>query len=150
MSRTRKHPELRGLYAITPDWPDTKRLLAVTDAILGAGCRVLQYRHKRTSDCHRQEQSLALRRLTRQHGALLLINDDVELARYCEADGVHLGEEDGALAAARQRLGPEAILGASCYRDPALAQAAARAGADYVAFGSIYQIGRASCRERVS
>ncbi len=138
MSRTRKHPDLRGLYAITPDWPDTQRLLSVTEAILGAGCRVLQYRHKRTSDCHRQEQALALRRLTRQYDALLLINDDVELARYCEADGVHLGEEDGALETARVRLGPEAILGASCYQSSDLAGSAAAAGADYVAFGSFF------------
>ncbi|MBI5329107.1 MAG: thiamine phosphate synthase [Betaproteobacteria bacterium] len=133
-----RRAELRGLYAITPDWPDTHRLLAVTEAILDAGCRLLQYRHKRTSDCHRQEQALALRRLTRQHGALLLINDDVELARYSEADGVHLGAEDGSIEAARQRLGAEKILGVSCYQDSDLARKAAASGADYVAFGSFF------------
>jgi thiamine-phosphate pyrophosphorylase len=129
---------LRGLYAITPDWSDTRQLLVTTEAILAAGCRLLQYRNKTTSDCHRQEQAVALRGLTRRYDALLLINDDVDLALSAEADGVHLGEDDGELAQARARLGSDMILGASCYQDPALADKAARAGADYVAFGSFF------------
>jgi thiamine-phosphate pyrophosphorylase len=132
---------LAGLYAITPDWNDTKRLLKVTEAILAAGCRVLQYRNKQTSDCHRQEQAVALRGLTRKFGASLIVNDDVNLALFCEADGVHLGEDDGQLAAARLRLnaaGPGLILGASCYQSLPLALAAAKAGADYLAFGAFF------------
>jgi len=129
---------LRGLYAITPDWSDTRRLLAATEAILAAGCRLLQYRNKAASPCHRQEQAVALRGLTRRFGALLIVNDDVELAGDCEADGVHLGKGDGGLAQARARLGAGKILGASCYQDPALAEKTARAGADYVAFGSFH------------
>jgi thiamine-phosphate pyrophosphorylase len=129
---------LRGLYAITPDWSDSKRLLAVTEAILSAGCRLLQYRNKASSPCHRQEQAAALRTLTHRFDALLIVNDDMDLAGFCEADGVHLGENDGELALARARLGAGKILGASCYQDPALAMNAARAGADYVAFGSFF------------
>ena len=134
-------PYLHGLYAITPDWNDTRRLLEVTEAILGAGCRVLQYRNKQTSDCHRQEQAVALRGLTRKYKARLIINDDLDLALFAEADGVHLGEDDGQLAAARQRLdaaGAGKILGASCYQSLPLALAAAQAGADYLAFGSFF------------
>ncbi|MDP2833891.1 MAG: thiamine phosphate synthase [Pseudomonadota bacterium] len=130
--------ELSGLYAITPDWADTRRLLATTEAILASGCRILQYRNKVTSDCHRQEQAVALRGLTRHFDALLIINDDVDLALFAEADGVHLGEDDGELAAARARLGSAAILGASCYQSLELARSAARAGADYLAFGSFF------------
>jgi thiamine-phosphate pyrophosphorylase len=137
---------LAGLYAITPDWNDTRRLLTATEAILDAGCRVLQYRNKQTSDCHRQEQAVALRGLTRKYGAQLIINDDVDLALFCEADGVHLGEDDGQLAAARQRLGigksdatgSARILGASCYQSLPLALTAADTGADYLAFGSFF------------
>jgi thiamine-phosphate pyrophosphorylase len=132
---------LAGLYAITPDWSDTKRLIKVTEAILDAGCRVLQYRNKQTSDCHRQEQAVALRGLTGKYSARLIINDDVDLALFCDADGVHLGEDDGQLAAARARLdasGPAKILGASCYQSLPVALAAARAGADYFAFGSFF------------
>lgn len=129
---------LRGLYAITPDWSDTRRLLAATEPILAAGCRLLQYRNKTASPCHRQEQAVALRGLTRRFGARLIVNDDLDLAQFCEADGVHLGEDDGELALARARLGEGKILGASCYQDAALAAKAARAGADYVAFGSFF------------
>ncbi len=131
----------RGLYAITPDWNDSRRLLDATDAILSAGCRTLQYRNKTASPCHRQEQAVALRGLTRRHGARLIINDDLDLALFCDADGVHLGEDDGALAAARTRLdqaGPGKLLGASCYQSLDLARTAARAGADYIAFGSFF------------
>ncbi len=129
---------LRGLYALTPDWHDSRRLLAATEAILAAGCRILQYRNKSTSACHGQEQAVALRGLTRRYGALLIVNDDVELALFCEADGVHLGQDDEDLTRARARLGMGRILGASCYQDLALAEKALRAGADYLAFGSFY------------
>lgn len=149
----RTEPTLpRGLYAVTPDWSDTRRLLEATAAILDAGCRLVQYRNKAASPCHRQEQAVALRGLTHRHDALLIVNDDLELALFCEADGVHLGEDDGGLAHARARLDDSArarpdtpgaapagrILGASCYQRLDRAQAAAHAGADYLAFGSFF------------
>jgi thiamine-phosphate pyrophosphorylase len=129
---------LKGLYAITPDWADSRRLLTVTEAILAGGCRILQYRNKTASDCHRQEQAVALRGLTRRYGALLIVNDDIDLALFAEADGVHLGEDDGELVAARERLGDTKLIGASCYQSLDLATGAARAGADYIAFGSFF------------
>lgn len=129
---------LEGLYAITPDWNDSARLLRVTESILKGGCRLLQYRNKTASPCHRDEQAVALRGLTRRHGARLIVNDDVDLALACEADGVHLGGDDGDLALARARLGPGRLLGASCYGSFDLARAAALAGADYIAFGSFF------------
>lgn len=129
---------LKGLYAITPDWDDTARLATVTEAVLKGGCRLLQYRNKTATSCHRDEQAVALRGLTRRYAARLIVNDDLDLALACEADGVHLGADDGDLAEARRRLGPERLVGASCYQSLALAEAAARAGADYVAFGSFY------------
>ncbi len=129
---------LRGLYVLTPDWPDTARLVALTEAILQGGCRWLQYRNKTASPCHREEQAGALRRLTRMHGAGLIVNDDIDLALAVAADGVHLGAADGDLAAARARLGPDRILGASCYQSLERARRAVASGADYVAFGSFY------------
>ena len=129
---------LSGLYAITPDWVETRRLLAATEAILAGGCRILQYRNKSADHALRQEQALALRLLTRRFDARLIINDEVDLAVYAQADGVHLGEDDGELAAARARLGAAAILGASCYHSLDLARRAELAGCDYVAFGGFY------------
>lgn len=129
---------LSGLYAVTPDWGDTARLIRVTEAVLRGGCRLLQYRNKTASACHREEQAVALRGLTRRYGAHLIVNDDVELALACEADGAHLGGDDGDLAAARARLGTQCLLGASCYQSLENAVAAAAAGVDYIAFGSFF------------
>lgn len=133
-----KPARLSGLYAITPDWADSLRLLEVTQRILQAGCRWLQYRNKTAPRALRQVQGLALRELTRRYGAHLIVNDDPALARSVEADGVHLGREDGSIAAARDILGNDKLIGVSCYQSLDLARAAVAAGADYVAFGSVY------------
>lgn len=130
--------KLRGLYAITPDWTNTTRLVTATEAILAAGGRCLQYRNKTAPAPLRLEQATALRHLTRRYAATFIMNDDVALALAVEADGVHLGADDGDIAAARQRLGGNAIIGASCYQSTALASLAAKAGANYVAFGSFF------------
>jgi len=131
-------PELRGLYAITPETTDGSRLLADVAAALAGGCRIVQLRDKESTMPERLARARALRQLTRRHGARLLINDDLALATLVDADGVHLGREDGNLRAARAILGPNKILGASCYADLAAARCAAAAGADYVAFGAVY------------
>lgn len=128
----------RGLYAITPDEADTARLLARVEAVLQAGAAWLQYRNKRADRPLREQQARALQALCRRHGVPLIINDDWRLAAALGADGAHLGEDDGELAAARAALGAGAILGASCYDDLRLAQAARAAGADYVAFGAFF------------
>lgn len=132
------HPPLRGLYAITPDRADGAALLAAVEAALAGGCRLLQYRDKLSAMPEQLARAKALRALTRRFGARLIINDDIALARLVDADGVHLGRDDGHLAAARAILGPGKLLGASCYADLALAEQAAAAGADYVAFGAVF------------
>jgi thiamine-phosphate pyrophosphorylase len=80
----------------------------------------------------------ALRTLTRRHDALLLINDDLALCQLVDADGLHLGRDDGDMQLARAILGPQRILGASCYADLGRARSAEAAGADYVAFGAAF------------
>ena len=130
--------KLGGLYAITPEHADGQRLLADVEAALAGGCRLLQYRDKNSAMPERVRRALALRKLTARYAARLLINDDLALASLVQADGVHLGAEDGNLVAARAILGPAKILGASCYADFAAAAKAAAAGADYVAFGAVY------------
>jgi thiamine-phosphate diphosphorylase len=143
---------MQGLYLVTPNWDSTERLLTVTEQALQAaqGCQpgiaLLQYRHKHASPALRLEQATALRRLCRQYGVPFIVNDFVELARQVEADGVHLGASDAALAAVRAELGPAAIIGASCYGDMALALAAQAAGASYVAFGGLPIARETVCR----
>ena len=128
----------RGLYAITPDEPDTGRLLARVESVLRAGATWLQYRNKTASDDLRAEQALALQPLCRSFGVPLIINDDWALAAAIGAAGAHLGEDDGQLALARHEMGPDAVLGASCYDDASLARQAVFAGASYVAFGAFF------------
>jgi thiamine-phosphate pyrophosphorylase len=129
---------MRGLYLVTPDWDDTDRLLAVTDQALAAGAALVQYRHKRAGPALRLEQAAALLALCRRHGRPLVINDHLELCLGLDADGVHLGGTDAAIGPARAVLGPGKIIGASCYGELALAEAAQRDGASYVAFGGFY------------
>lgn len=129
---------INGLYAITPDEPDSSQLLVQVDAALRGGARLLQYRNKDASPALRRTQAAALLALCRAHGVPLIINDHLELCLELDADGVHLGAEDGAIAAARARLGPDKLIGASCYNRLELALQAQEQGADYVAFGSCF------------
>lgn len=127
----------RGLYLLTPDERDTSRLLDRVGAVIGHAS-LLQYRNKRADAALADAQLAALRPLCRAHGVPLLVNDDWRLAARHGTDGAHMGERDGDLATARAALGGEAILGASCYDSLARAQAAAAAGASYVAFGACF------------
>lgn len=128
----------RGLYLITPDEADTGRLLARVAPLLGHGVAWLQYRNKTAGAALRHEQATALQALCAAAGVPLLVNDDAALARAIGAAGAHLGEDDGDIAAARRLLGPDAILGASCYDQLDLARRAVTAGAGYVAFGAFF------------
>jgi thiamine-phosphate pyrophosphorylase len=122
--------KLRGLYAVTPEGPDLERKVRLA---LEGGIALLQYRRKNRDP----GQAAAIVRLAHEHRVPVIINDDLELALELGADGAHLGRDDGDLRAARARLGGR-ILGASCYNDLALAGAAVSAGADYIAFGSVF------------
>lgn len=135
---TSASPAPRGVYLITPDEPDTARLLARTAPLLAAGATWLQYRNKSASDALRREQATALQALCAAHGVPLIVNDDPELAQAIGAAGVHLGGTDGDIGAARSLLGPDAIIGASCYDQLANAERAVAAGASYVAFGAFF------------
>jgi thiamine-phosphate pyrophosphorylase len=129
---------MRGLYLVTPNWNDTDRLLAATEAGLRGGAVLVQYRHKDADAALRMEQCRALLALCRRYRIPLVINDHLDLCVALDADGVHLGGADGDLARARQVLGPGKIVGASCYGELALAVAAEQAGASYAAFGGFY------------
>ena len=129
---------IRGLYAITPDEADTPELIRKVRAALEGGAAMIQYRNKPADAALRRAQAGALAQLCRQHGVPLIINDHLELALEVAADGLHLGAEDGDIAAARRALGRDRLLGASCYNRFELALAARAAGADHVAFGAAF------------
>jgi thiamine-phosphate pyrophosphorylase len=127
-----------GLYAITPDELNTAELLRKVELVLQGGAQVLQYRNKLADAELRLDQATALRKLTGEFATTFIINDDVKLARQVAADGVHLGRDDGSVAAARALLGDDKIIGVSCYNRLELAQQAVQQGADYVAFGAFF------------
>jgi thiamine-phosphate pyrophosphorylase len=128
---------LAGLYAITPVMADTQRLVERVLHALEGGASLVQYRAKELSAAIALEQARRLAKLCQAHRVPLIVNDSVELALAAGADGVHVGREDAAPAAARAAL-PRGILGVSCYCTPESARAAAAAGADYVAIGSVF------------
>jgi thiamine-phosphate pyrophosphorylase len=132
-----KPKTINGLYAITPDTADLDGLLVRVEACLSGGARVIQYRNK-TADAPHLAMATALVALCRPHGIPLIVNDDVELTLKAGADGVHLGRDDADIASARQKLGSDCMIGVSCYGDLQLALDAQQAGADYVAFGSMF------------
>ncbi|HEV7816816.1 MAG TPA: thiamine phosphate synthase [Janthinobacterium sp.] len=129
---------MRGLYLVTPDWDDTAKLLAVTEQALDAGLALLQYRHKHADEAQRREQAGALLALCRRYACPFVINDFTELCLELGADGVHVGGTDASVAAVRALLGPDKIVGASCYGDLELARKSQAEGASYVAFGGFY------------
>lgn len=131
-------PVITGLYAITDTQLLTSRLLVAVEAALIGGASVIQYRDKSTDTERRQQEARALLALCQHYGVPLLINDDVELAAQVQADGVHLGQGDGDIRSARQRLGAGAIIGITCHSSLELAAIAVLAGADYLAFGAMY------------
>ena len=127
-----------GVYAITPETADTERLLTQVEAALAGGVAAVQYRDKSGDVARRHEQASELVALCRRFKVPLIVNDDLRLADLCDADGVHLGRDDGSLREARIILGRDKFVGASCYQNLELALAAQAAGADYVAFGSFF------------
>ena len=129
--------KLRGLYAITPDIADRRRLRTLVGQALEGGIAALPYRCKSLPSSLRLEEATALAALCRSRGVPLIVNDDSGIAIAAGADGAHLGRDDGDLATARATLGGQ-LLGASCYDSLAAARDAVAAGADYVAFGSVF------------
>lgn len=132
--------KLSGLYAITDHqlMPDKTSLLQQVETSLLGGVRIIQYRDKSNDTDRRLDEATALLGLCRRYQTPLLINDDIALAAKIGADGVHLGQSDGAVTQARDLLGPTAIIGVTCHDSLELAIEAQTAGADYVAFGAFF------------
>jgi len=143
--------KLHGLYAIT----DThliprERFVAIVEASVRGGATMVQLREKETPRAEIVRLGRELLAVTRRHGALLIINDHPSVAQEIGADGVHVGREDPSVAETRALLGPQAIIGASCYGEVARAVEAEQAGADYVAFGTPFPSPTKSKRTDIS
>ena len=128
------HHRISGVYAITPD---PGLILRDVESAMKAGISVLQYRNKTNDSASRKREATELRVLCRQYGTMFIVNDDIQLAKDVDADGVHLGRGDASYEQARAFLGSK-IIGISCYNQLDLAIGAEKLGADYVAFGSFF------------
>jgi hydroxymethylpyrimidine kinase / phosphomethylpyrimidine kinase / thiamine-phosphate diphosphorylase len=129
-----KEKRIGGLYLITDQG---ERLLERVRDALSGGVSVLQYRDKVRDFQGRLTFGRELQAICASFKVTFIVNDDLELARALDADGLHLGQEDGDPVGARAILGPKKIIGVSTH-SLAEALAAQAAGADYVGFGAIY------------
>ncbi|HBV21147.1 MAG TPA: thiamine phosphate synthase [Nitrosomonas sp.] len=133
-----RNQSIHGLYGITPNLIDTAVLLNQTEQILTGGAQLIQYRNKIADKTLRRHQANLLLRLCRTYATPMIINDHLDLATEIDADGVHVGQNDVDITAARKLLGTDKIIGATCYNRLDLAIQAESKGADYVAFGAFY------------
>ena len=130
---------MKGLYTITdPELIPTDELLSSVEQAIAGGATLVQYRNKQASPDIQYREAASLATLCKYHGVIFIVNDNVALAAEVAADGVHLGRDDPDIGAARQDLGRDAIIGVSCYNDISRARNAARAGANYLAFGRFF------------
>lgn len=143
MSRSLAFPEQmlapRLLLHVLTDqqWSRGRDVLTVAAEALAGGATVIQLRNKTASTRILVEEGLALRALTRERGALLIVNDRIDVALAVEADGAHVGQDDMPVAQARRLLGPNAILGVSAANRQEAEEAIAE-GADYLGVGPIF------------
>lgn len=128
---------MKGVYLVTDHGDHLAE--RVEDALLG-GVTAVQYRNKRKDDPDRFSQAMVIQRLCAKAGVPFIVNDDVDLARKLDADGLHLGQDDGDPAEARTLMGPGKIIGVSTHNLEEALRAEA-AGADYIGFGAIYPTG---------
>ena len=131
-----------GLYAITPDGISTDpHGLERINQVIAGGAVLLQYRDESVDYKQRLEFASLLADLCQRTNCPLIINNDTNIAATCGAAGVHLGAGDMSINDAREMLGEQAIIGASCYSEMTNADVAKAAGASYLAFGSVFPSG---------
>lgn len=138
MPRHNYHAYFQGIYALTSfEHSRGRSNLEVVREILDAGVKIIQYREKDAGKKHKYRECLEIRRLTRQAGALFIVNDDVDIALAVQADGVHVGQDDLPVEVVRRLVGPDMIIGLSTH-SPEQARAAVESGADYIGVGPIF------------
>lgn len=131
-------PQQFGVYLVTDAALSGERSTPeIVDAAIEGGVDIVQLREKGESAIDRYETGLEVRELTEAAGIPLVVNDRIDIADAIGADGVHLGDDDLPISAAREQLGPDAIVGRSV-STPDAAREAERAGADYLGVGAVY------------
>lgn len=130
---------LSGLYAITDPNLMGEDIMTKAGQAISGGINILQYRNKAASYTQQKKEAHQLASLCYEQDVLFIINDNVELALEVNADGVHIGQQDGDIDAARKQLGAGKIIGVTCNNKIENAIIAQQQGADYVAFGRFFK-----------
>ncbi|SUA57478.1 Thiamine-phosphate synthase [Oligella ureolytica] len=131
----------KGLYGITPEWEDKNRLLTAIEEACRGGMQILQWRQKNLSLSDALPLALKAKEICHQYNCQFFINDSVQLALDCKADGIHIGRDDGSVAELRKACaeqGQNLLIGVSCYNDIELAKEAINDRVDYLAFGALF------------
>lgn len=126
------------LYFVCDARPPGGDLEALLRAALSGGADIVQLREKRLGRAEIERAAETFRRVCDTYSAPFIVNDDPELARACDADGVHLGQDDGSVAEARALLGPDALIGLSTHSEEQIA-ASAEADVDHISVGPIWE-----------
>jgi len=129
---------IKGLYAITPEERDLFVLISKVESCIKGGARLIQYRSKKLSKIEQEKQARKIKIVCDYYKVPLIINDDIELCRILDADGVHLGENDDSLEKARLILGSSKIIGVSCYNSIDRVKNAVDNGVTYIALGACF------------
>jgi thiamine-phosphate diphosphorylase len=127
-----------GLYLVTDDRLEADELIARLDAALGAGADVVQLRDKRDDRAAVRDVGRRVAERCRAAGAVFIVNDDAELARELDADGIHVGQDDAPPAEVRTIVGPNQLIGLSVSHLPEADAAAADPDVDYIGFGALF------------
>jgi thiamine-phosphate pyrophosphorylase len=127
---------IQGLYGITPN--NNLNIALIERVITEHQVNILQYRHKTNDEQLKLDEAQQLLDICLTHNTLFIVNDDINLCEKVGADGVHLGRNDTSINTAREQLGEKAIIGVSCYNQLKLAFEAETMGANYVAFGALF------------
>lgn len=125
------------LYLISPAVPRGHRLDVLLPSLIEAGVDVVQLRDKRPDAGPLVEAGVAVAKVCAEHGALFIVNDRIDLAIACGADGVHLGQDDLSIDVARRVAGPDAIVGLSAHSEHQVIDAQS-SDADYIGVGPVF------------
>lgn len=138
MISKRNNPLPSDLYGLTAEEYSLGRSnIEVAKAMLEAGIKIIQYREKEKKQLYKYQECRQIRQLTFEYDAIFIVNDDIEIAKLVQADGVHIGQEDLPIQIVRQIVGEDMIIGLSTH-SPEQAQDAMRRGADYIGVGPIF------------
>ncbi|GIK78578.1 MAG: thiamine phosphate synthase [Acidobacteria bacterium] len=142
MARPTARLERSRLYLVTGAGEDPAALERLLDAALAGGVDMVQLRDKDADDERLLAAAPAFRAAADRHGALFLINDRPDLVTACAADGVHVGQDDAPVAAARRLAGPDALVGLSTHSPGQLREAGRATGdrrPDYISVGPVWE-----------